>query len=78
MTKQEKNWRPFRKKPYQIWAYVTDKDVDVNTLRGKVKAKKGDYIIKGVQGELYPYKPDIFLMTYEYIGCDDPAEGYYD
>lgn len=30
-----------------------------------MKAKFGDYIIKGVQGEIYPCKPDIFLATYE-------------
>lgn len=30
-----------------------------------MKANKGDYIIKGVQGELYPCKPDIFYETYE-------------
>ena len=30
-------------------------------------AKKGDYIIKGVQGEFYPCKPDIFAETYEEV-----------
>ena len=29
---------------------------------------KGDYIIKGVQGEFYPWKPDIFKQTYEQVG----------
>ena len=67
------NWRPYRKKPVQIWAYVTDKEIYIDTLEGKMKANKGDYIIKGVKGEIYPCKPDIFLMTYEYIGCDDPG-----
>ena len=72
------NWRPFRKKPCQIWAYTTDKEIYIDTLEGKMKANKGDWIIKGVKGELYPCKPDIFLETYEYIGCDDPAMDYYD
>ena len=31
-------------------------------------ADNGDYIIKGVRGEIYPCKPDIFEMTYERIG----------
>lgn len=35
------------------------------TLEGDMVAKKGDYIIKGVQGEFYPCKPDIFAETYE-------------
>ena len=33
-------------------------------------AKAGDYIIRGVNGEIYPCKPDIFEKTYEYIGKD--------
>ena len=78
MTKQKNNWKPFRKKPCQIWAYKTDKEIYIDTLEGKMKANKGDYIIRGVKGELYPCKPDIFHATYEYIGCDDPASNYYD
>ena len=35
------------------------------TLEGSMKANIGDYIIKGVKGEFYPCKPDIFKMTYE-------------
>jgi hypothetical protein len=35
------------------------------TLEGTMKADKGDWIIKGVKGELYPCKPDIFEATYE-------------
>lgn len=40
-------------------------DVIVSTLEGQMKASVGDYIIKGVNGELYPCKPDIFEKTYE-------------
>lgn len=35
------------------------------TLEGTMTANKGDYIIKGVKGEFYPCKPDIFDATYE-------------
>lgn len=35
------------------------------TLEGTMRASLGDYIIKGVSGELYPCKPDIFNLTYE-------------
>lgn len=37
----------------------------IHTLEGTMAADPGDYIIRGVQGELYPCKPDIFEQTYE-------------
>ena len=37
----------------------------IHTLEGDHECAKGDYIIKGVQGEFYPCKPDIFEQTYE-------------
>lgn len=37
----------------------------IKTLEGRMDVKNGDYIIKGVKGEFYPCKPDIFEMTYE-------------
>lgn len=39
--------------------------LDIETLEGTMTATSGDYIIKGVQGEFYPCKPDIFEKTYE-------------
>lgn len=39
----------------------------IKTLEGVMKADIGDYIIKGVNGELYPCKPDIFKKTYVVI-----------
>jgi len=39
----------------------------ITTLEGEMEALVGDFIIKGVQGELYPCKPDIFWQTYEEI-----------
>lgn len=41
--------------------------LDIDTLEGRMKASIGDYIIKGVNGEFYPCKPDIFAKTYETI-----------
>lgn len=43
------------------------RDLFIETLEGDMKASKGDYIIKGVKGEFYPCKPDIFEMTYEQV-----------
>jgi len=37
----------------------------IETLEGTMAANPGDYIIKGVKGEFYPCKPDIFAATYE-------------
>lgn len=39
--------------------------VVIETLEGDMTANPGDWIIKGVAGELYPCKPDIFAATYE-------------
>ena len=39
----------------------------INTLEGTMRAEKGDWIIKGVKGEFYPCKPDIFEATYEKV-----------
>lgn len=41
--------------------------VGVLTLEGFMVAKKGDWIIKGVKGEFYPVKPDVFAATYEAV-----------
>lgn len=37
----------------------------IPTLEGSMVARKGDWIIKGIRGEFYPCKPDIFWQTYE-------------
>ena len=39
--------------------------LDIPTLEGVMMASVGDWIIRGVQGEFYPCKPDIFEATYE-------------
>ncbi len=39
----------------------------IPTLEGEMKASFGDFIIKGVNGEFYPCKPDIFEKTYEEV-----------
>lgn len=45
-------------------------EIAIPTLEGVMQAKVGDYIIKGIQGEFYPCKPDIFEQTYELIEND--------
>jgi hypothetical protein len=41
--------------------------ITIETLEGDMTASIGDFIIKGVQGEFYPCKPDIFEKTYEEV-----------
>ena len=42
-------------------------DLGIYTLEGMMWAAIGDYIIKGIRGEFYPCKPDIFKETYEEV-----------
>ena len=64
---ENKQFEKFRKIPVVIEAYQTDEVIEIETLEGTMKADKGDWIIKGVKGELYPCKPDVFEMTYEKV-----------
>lgn len=41
--------------------------IQIQTLEGEITASFGDWIIKGVHGEFYPCKPDIFELTYEEV-----------
>ena len=58
-------FKQYKKKPVVVDAYQTDQEVEIETLEGVMLASKGDYIIKGIEGELYPCKPEIFLKTYD-------------
>jgi hypothetical protein len=45
-------------------SYMNGDELRIQTLEGSMIASIGDYIIKGVKGEFYPCKPDIFELTY--------------
>ena len=51
-------------------------EINIQTLEGIHIASHGDWIIKGAKGEFYPYKPDIFDLTYEPViaGKEMPEE----
>ena len=56
--------------PEHILGLVYDpmkKEVRIKTLEGMMIGNIGDWIIKGVNGEFYPCKPDIFEKTYEEV-----------
>jgi hypothetical protein len=61
-----------------VWALGTEREAAercqemglplfIPTLEGEMKANPGDFIIRGVAGEFYPCKPDIFAATYEAV-----------
>ena len=52
---------------YQVGEAPPCFDLIIPTLEGDMRASYGDYVIKGVQGEFYPCKPDIFEQTYELV-----------
>jgi hypothetical protein len=46
---------------------ATSEVLVIETLEGNMIANPGDWIIRGIQGEFYPCKPDIFEATYERV-----------
>ena len=46
---------------------MSNRQIVIETLEGDITASVGDYVIKGVNGEFYPCKPDIFRKTYEAV-----------
>lgn len=53
--------------PYGLSTRGDNKPIFIDTLEGKMRCDVGDWIIKGVNGEFYPCKPDIFEATYEQV-----------
>ena len=54
-------------KAVPIGGNLEDARLYIPTLEGVMEASFGDYIIKGIKGEFYPCKPDIFEATYEKV-----------
>lgn len=59
--------------PDQMGWWETDDGIVIGTLEGDLLASPGDWIIRGVQGEFYPCKNEIFETTYEPV----PEKGSY-
>jgi len=57
----------FFKESHLLPTVFADGKAKIPALGGMVTAEKGDWIIKGVRGEFYPCKPDIFEQTYEAV-----------
>ena len=44
---------------------MMDKDFTVKTIEGEISGKAGDYLLKGIKGEVYPCRKDIFEESYD-------------
>lgn len=63
--RNKKTISKFLKCKHEFWEIA--QTIDITTLEGIVTASSGDWVIKGVKGEFYPCKPDIFEQTYELV-----------
>lgn len=59
-----KDSKTYQKRPIEIQAIELEEDVWINTREGRLKGYKGDWIIQGIQGEIYPCGREIFIKTY--------------
>jgi hypothetical protein len=63
----QKSGKPYRKKPVVIYAIRMKEAFVVDTLEGRHNGKAGDYLLRGVRGELYCCDAGIFAETYEEV-----------
>lgn len=64
----------YMKKPVVIEAEQLTEEKQIETLEGTMKGNAGDWLIRGVEGELYPCKDEIFKKTYAPVGREE--EGF--
>lgn len=62
----EDSWREITDWANEVWFRVQG-GLEIITLEGRMLAAPGDWVIRGVAGEFYPCKPDIFEATYEAV-----------
>ncbi len=55
------------KKPIQVRCIQIDEPFEVETMEGVLQGKKGDYLMIGIHGEMYPVEREIFLKTYDIV-----------
>ncbi len=61
-------WQGVKENKITLYMGGSDPHAMIKTLEGHMRADLGDWIIKGVAGEFYPCKPEIFAATYELVG----------
>lgn len=62
-----KEFQKVQKRPVIVEAMEMDSEFEVHTLEGTMRGKPGDYLIRGVKGELYICDRDIFHQTYDIL-----------
>lgn len=63
-TKMPRGAKLYKKLPIVTQAKQINKHFEVDTLEGTMSGKPGDYLVKGIKGELYPCDKEIFEETY--------------
>lgn len=53
------------------YAYFSSGSLRIQTLEGSMIVSPGDWIIRGVKGEIYPCKPDVFSMSYDLVDSEN-------
>ncbi|WP_323001876.1 hypothetical protein [Denitromonas sp.] len=61
------------KKPIPLKVRRMPEAFVVETMEGRMQGKAGDWLITGIDGEMYPCDADIFARTYDVLGDDDTA-----
>jgi hypothetical protein len=59
------DWDWYTKRPIPIKAAELTEEVEIHTREGILRAYSGDFILQGVQGEIYPCGREIFFKTYK-------------
>lgn len=59
------------KKPIPVGCIRMDEDFEVETMEGLMKGKRGDWLMQGIHGELYPCDAEIFEKTYVLLDLDE-------
>jgi len=67
----EKDFKTWKKRPVEIKARKMATAFSVDTPEGKMSGKKGDYLIIGIAGEMYPCDREIFENSYDFVS-DEP------
>ena len=69
-----RNWIGEENSSWHHYTYQDKFVIFIKTLEGTMTADIGDYIIRGIKGEFYPCKPDIFEQTYEEFSYDSEQQ----
>jgi hypothetical protein len=64
---EQQGFSRYKKKPIVVYAKEMDKPFAVKTLEGVMTGKKGDFLVIGISGEMYPVDREIFFKTYEVV-----------